>query len=78
MIAVSIADSFSSEEIRVRLEIAKSKLIFTQDVIPRGGKVIPLYSRVIGALPRHCVVIPSNENSGLTGVVLRKVVYVYH
>jgi len=73
MIAVSIADSFSSKEIQVRLEIAKTKLIFTQDIISRGGKVIPLYTRVIGALPARCVVLPSNEASGLTGISLRKV-----
>jgi len=72
MVAVSIADSFSSQEIRVRLEIAKSKLIFTQDIISRAGKVIPLYSRVTGALPAQCVVIPNNEVAGLA-VSLRQV-----
>ena len=43
---VSIADSLATPEIEKRLNIAKAKLIFTQDVIIRRGKEIPLYERI--------------------------------
>lgn len=56
MVVVSIADSFASEEIRVRLDIAKTKLVFTQNIIERGKKLIHLYERVCGAQPSRCVV----------------------
>lgn len=44
---VSIADSFSAGEIQSRLRIAGAKMIITQDVVVRGGKALPLYSRVV-------------------------------
>ncbi|MFZ9034757.1 MAG: AMP-binding protein [Francisellaceae bacterium] len=43
---VSIADSFSSNEIKTRLDISETKLIFTQDVITRGNKAHSLYEKV--------------------------------
>ena len=46
---VSIADSFSPEEITVRLNIAKAKAIFTQDVCPWANKLIPLYEKITKA-----------------------------
>jgi acetyl-CoA synthetase len=45
-IVVSIADSFSSEEIGTRLKIANAKAIFTQDFIAWGNKKLPLYEKV--------------------------------
>lgn len=45
-IVVSIADSFSADEIATRLVIAQAKAIFTQDVSPWGDKQIPLYPKV--------------------------------
>lgn len=60
-IVVSIADSFSHEEIAMRLRIAKTKLIFTQDVIVRNNKTIPLYDRIIQSQVPMTVVIPANE-----------------
>jgi len=45
-IVVSIADSFSAQEMAVRLRIANAKAIFTQDNILRGGKNIPLLEKV--------------------------------
>ncbi len=48
-VVVSIADSFSSEEISTRLRITHTKAIFTQDFIVRGAKKIPLYEKVIAA-----------------------------
>lgn len=43
---VTIADSFSENEISVRLEITKPTLIFTQDVLHRSGKTHALYERI--------------------------------
>lgn len=50
-VVVSIADSFSSEEIAARCKLAGAKTIFTQDVIyrDRGKKFLPLLDRVLGA-----------------------------
>ena len=44
---VSIADSFSAGEIEMRMRIANAKAIFTQDVVYRRDKYLPLYSRVL-------------------------------
>jgi acetyl-CoA synthetase len=60
--AVTIADSFSPAEIRVRLELAKPVCVFCQDFLFRMGKRIPLYERVIKATDLPCVVIPAEEN----------------
>ncbi|KAK9169354.1 hypothetical protein Syun_001494 [Stephania yunnanensis] len=61
-IVVSIPDSFSAKEIATRLKIAQAKGIFTQDFLVRGGKSIPLYSRVIEANPRKVFVVPATGN----------------
>ncbi len=58
---VSIADSFAADEIRVRLEIAEAKAIFTQDVIPRGDKRLPLYARVVEAGAPAAIVLPAGD-----------------
>lgn len=60
---VSIADSFAPTEIATRLKISKAKAIFTQDVIIRGDKRLPLYSRVIDAQSPIAIVIPSRGSS---------------
>ncbi|GAB2300832.1 Probable acyl-activating enzyme 17, peroxisomal [Dionaea muscipula] len=56
-VVVSIADSFAPSEIAARLKISKAKAIFTQDSIVRGGKSIPLYSRVIDAQSPRAIVV---------------------
>jgi acetyl-CoA synthetase len=53
----TIADSFSSEEIKVRLEITSPKIIFTQYEIERGGKSLHLYEKVLQAEPKKIVLI---------------------
>jgi acetyl-CoA synthetase len=58
---VSIADSFAADEIRVRLEIAEAKAIFTQDVILRSGKRLPLYERVTAADAPTAIVLPAGD-----------------
>ncbi|KAI3823185.1 hypothetical protein L1987_04617 [Smallanthus sonchifolius] len=58
-VVVSIADSFASKEIATRLRVSKSKAIFTQDYIVRGGKKFPLYSRVVEATDCRVIVVPA-------------------
>ena len=43
---VTIADSFTPNEIEVRLKITKPALIFTQDVIKKGVKKLPLFQKI--------------------------------
>lgn len=63
--AVSIADSFSAREIASRARISRTKAVFTQDVILRGGKALPLYIRVVEAgLPR-IIVLPATPRASL-------------
>mgnify|MGYP001374048747 CR=1 FL=1 len=46
IVVATIADSFSSNEISIRLEITKPSLIITQDVLHRNGKTHPLYEKI--------------------------------
>ena len=48
-IVVPIADSFSAEEIAMRLHIAPARFIFTQDYLWRNAKQLPLYEKIIAA-----------------------------
>lgn len=59
-VVVSIADSFAACEIQTRLKISKAKGIFTQDIIIRGTKSIPLYMRVMEADAPRAIVLPGN------------------
>ncbi|SDW13077.1 acetyl-CoA synthetase [Lutibacter oricola] len=54
---VTVADSFTPNEIEVRLNIAKPKVIFTQDFLHRGGKTIPLFEKVVEANAPKAIVI---------------------
>ncbi len=63
---VTIADSFTPNEIAVRLKIAQPKVVFTQDFIHRAGKKLPLLDKVIEAGAENIVVIktvsePNNQ-----------------
>ena len=63
---VTIADSFSSNEIAIRLKITEPKLVFTQDYLKRVGKVLPLYEKVIKAdAPKTVVIQEGQEKSSL-------------
>jgi acetyl-CoA synthetase len=65
-VVVSIADSFSKEEIATRLHIAQSKGIITQDFILRNNKLIPLYEKVVAAdSPRAIVFSQKNKQPEL-------------
>ncbi|XP_057438803.1 probable acyl-activating enzyme 17, peroxisomal isoform X2 [Lotus japonicus] len=57
-VVVSIADSFAAREISTRLRISNAKVIFTQDIIIRGDKSLPLY-RILEAQAPMAVVIPA-------------------
>ncbi len=56
-VVVSIADSFASAEIATRLRIANTGTVITQDVIRRGGKILPMYEKVVEAGAGRCIVI---------------------
>lgn len=63
-VVVSIADSFSTQEIHTRLDIAKAKAIITQDYSFWGDKKLPLYSKVRPAANTanfKVIVLPCNE-----------------
>ncbi len=48
-VVVSVADSFSAEQLHLRLQIGKAKLIFTQCSFRRGNKQFELLERVVEA-----------------------------
>ncbi|MEQ9322636.1 MAG: AMP-binding protein [Polyangiaceae bacterium] len=58
---VSIADSFAPAEIATRLRIANAKAIFTQDLILRREKRLPLYTRVTEADAPRAIVLSAGE-----------------
>lgn len=60
-VVVTIADSFSAEEMRVRLEITAPRLLFIQDVISRGGKQLPLYAKLGNEINVPAIVIPEED-----------------
>lgn len=68
MPVVTIADSFTPNEIAVRLKITGPKLIFTQDVMRRAGKELPLFSKVTEANATKAIVLRISDES----VPLRK------
>lgn len=58
---VTIADSFTPNEIEVRLRITKPKVIFTQDVLLRGGKALPLYNKIKEANAPKSIVLTNKK-----------------
>jgi len=68
-IVVSIADSFSSEEIELRLQISNAKAIFTQDSILRDSKMILLYEKIAKTAVPLAIVFSVNET---LNCILRK------
>ena len=59
----TVADSFTPNEIAVRLKITKPKLIFTQDFLLRAGKKLPLYKKVLEADAPKAIVIKATEDA---------------
>jgi acetyl-CoA synthetase len=64
----TIADSFTPNEIAVRLDITQPKLVFTQDVQLRAGKVLPLYEKVKQAKASKIIVIKVSQED----IILRE------
>ena len=62
---VAIADSFAAPQIAARLRIGAAQAVFTQDVILRGGRTLPLYPRVVAADAPLAIVLPGRVE-GLT------------
>jgi len=60
---VTIADSFTPNEIAIRLKITKPKVILTQDVLLREGKELPLISKVIEANAPKAVILKVSKKS---------------
>ncbi len=58
---VSIPDSLAPDEIEKRLKISKAKVMFTQDVLLRAGKELPLYEKILKANPASVVVLPAGN-----------------
>jgi len=70
---VSVADSFAAREIATRLRIAGAKAIFTQDVIRRDTKTLPMYAKIVEAVSPPAVVIPFDTGGPLApGTSLRE------
>ncbi len=69
-VVVSIADSFSSQEITIRLNITHAKAIFTQDYLIRNGKKYPLYARICETNVARIFVLP-HDISKACDVTLR-------
>ena len=57
-VMVSIADSFAPDEIARRIRIAGAKVVFTQGRVHRGGKVFPMYAKIVEANAPQAVVLP--------------------
>eukprot|EP00193_Tetraselmis_chui_P015357 CAMPEP_0177772580 /NCGR_PEP_ID=MMETSP0491_2-20121128/12322_1 /TAXON_ID=63592 /ORGANISM="Tetraselmis chuii, Strain PLY429" /LENGTH=718 /DNA_ID=CAMNT_0019290447 /DNA_START=601 /DNA_END=2758 /DNA_ORIENTATION=+ len=63
---VGVADSFAKAEVATRVRVAGASAMFTQDVIPRGGRLLPLYSKLAGLRLEHgTIVVPAVEDAGL-------------
>jgi acetyl-CoA synthetase len=54
---ISIADSFSAEEVARRLRIGQASGIVTVDFMVRSGKTIPLYDKVVEAAAPRAIVV---------------------
>ena len=57
----TIADSFTPNEIAVRLRITRPKLLFTQDLLHRAGKTLPMYAKVLEAQPPKTIVVRTSQ-----------------
>lgn len=65
---VTIADSFTSQEIAVRIELTKPLLVFTQSYLIRNEKQLPLYQKVVEANSPKIVLLNTLDSS----ITLRK------
>ena len=61
IVVATIADSFTPNEIEVRMRITRPKLLFTQDLLHRAGKTLPMYAKVLGAQPPKTIVVHTSQ-----------------
>lgn len=69
--AVSIADSFAAPEIETRLRISDAHAVFTQDVVLRDNKKLPLYDKVCQAHAPTTVVLAARSPEAMPDTSLR-------
>jgi len=62
---VSIADSLVPQEIQTRLRMGQARAIFTQDLIGRGARRLPLYEKVAAAEAPPAIVLPCDAGLGV-------------
>ncbi len=60
-VVVSIADSFSSNEIRARLGITQPVAVVTQDVSVRLGRELDMYAKCVEAGAERCIVVRTDS-----------------
>ncbi len=63
-VVVSIADSFSAEQVRIRLRISNAQALFTVSCIRRGDKVLPVFDRAAEAEAPRTVVVDADGRTG--------------
>lgn len=61
---VTVADSFTPDEIGIRLQIADAELVFTQDYSLRLGKQLSLYEKLKEAKAPRTIVVPAGDSLG--------------
>ncbi len=62
-VVVCIAESYSAQELRVRLEITAAKWVVVADVVERAGKRLPLYQKFLD-IDAPCAVVVRCASSG--------------
>lgn len=69
--AVSIAESFAAPEIAKRLRITRAGAVITRRCLVRGGKVLPLYEKVIQADGPRTILLDDPDGAGTSATPLR-------
>ncbi len=59
---VSIADSFSAEEVRSRLRIGQARAVFTVMAVRHGDREVPVYERIVDADGPMAIIVDANVN----------------
>lgn len=65
MVAVLVADSFSSQELNRRIESSNAKAVIAFDHYSYGGKQLPIYPKLKAAQAPQAVIIPGKDPAGL-------------
>lgn len=65
-VVVSIADSFSTQEIQTRLDIANAAAIFTQDYTLWNGKHHPLHQKIVATTTKTIIIVTTANELPLT------------